>query len=327
FDRVKIRNVDIPVPEAGKVLVKVYAVSLQYRDISVALGEYPLPTKENVIPCSDMAGKIAALGEGVTGWKVGERVCANFSLDHIDGAFTPEMEVSSSGAVIDGVLAQYQTFPARSLVRIPRHLSYVEASTLPCAGVTAWNSLFGAERLRKEDTVLVQGTGGVSIFALQFAAAYGSKVIVTSSSDDKLERAKASHAAAFINYARNPNWDEEVQKITKGRGVKHLIEVGGVATIKKSVQSIGYGGWIHSVGFLTGDDINITLEAIVRLFNLRGIRVGSVAQFNDLMAFLEVKELHPVVDKVFPFEEAQAAYRYLSSGAHFGKVVIEVAKE
>ncbi|KII83921.1 hypothetical protein PLICRDRAFT_46689 [Plicaturopsis crispa FD-325 SS-3] len=321
----------MPKPKANEVLVKIHAVSLNYRDLIIAKGTYPMPAKTNVIPTSDAAGEIVELGSDLAAagkWATGDRVCANFALDHVHGDTTEAIKKTALGAPVDGVLAEYRTFPVHSLVKIPDQLSYEEASTLPCAAVTAYNALLGPVPLKGGDTVLVQGTGGVSIFALQFAAASGATVIATSSSDEKLKIAKSLGAHHLINYKKTPDWDKEVLKITNGRGVDHIIEVGGPGTIEKTIGSVRIGGFIHAIGFVAEgkSDINIPLYAIMKAFSLRGISIGSVAQFEDMNRLIAANNIRPVVDKVFAFEDALKAYEYLESQAHVGKVVIKVSK-
>ncbi|KZT34173.1 NAD(P)-binding protein [Sistotremastrum suecicum HHB10207 ss-3] len=324
-----LKEVPIVPPKAQEVLIKVRAVSLQYRDLMVAVGKYPLGFKENVIPGSDMAGEIVALGSELSDgkWKVGDRVCANFALEHLHGPPTPETVKTALGAPIDGVLREYIAVPAHSLVSVPEHLSFEEASTLPCAGLTAYNALLGLAPLKGGDIILVQGTGGVSIFALQLGVASGAQVIVTSSSDEKLEIAKKLGATHTINYKKTPNWDEEVMKFTGGRGVDHVVEVGGPGTMSKSLKSIRFGGYIHVIGFVAGQgDLSDAFGNILgRSACVRGLLVGSVSQFEDMNRLIVSSKIHPVVDKVFGFEETKAAYDYLESQKHVGKVVIKVA--
>ncbi|KII94432.1 hypothetical protein PLICRDRAFT_100032 [Plicaturopsis crispa FD-325 SS-3] len=321
----------LPKLKATEVLVKIHAVSLNFRDLIIAQGLYPTGGNTNFVPASDGAGEIVALGEDLANagkWAEGDRVCANFALDFVYGDPTEALKNSVLGSAVDGVLAEYRAFPAHSLVKIPDHLSYEEASTLPCAALTAYNALSGPVPVKGGDTVLVQGTGGVSIFALQFAVASGATVIVTSSSDEKLKAAKALGAHHLINYKTTPDWGKEVLKITKGRGVDHVLEVGGPGTIASSIEAVRVGGSIYAIGHLTqgASDVNIPLYAIMKAFTLRGILVGSVSQFEAMNRLITANNIRPVVDKVFAFEDAPQAYGYLASQAHVGKVVIKVAK-
>ncbi|KAJ7470242.1 alcohol dehydrogenase superfamily protein [Mycena galericulata] len=282
-DNLVIQEVRLSPPKSNEVLVKTHAVSLQFRDLLVASGKYPGLTS-NLVPCSDMAGEVIAVGEDVKHWKTGDRVCANFMLDKLHAETTTEIAATALGGAVQGVLTEYRTFPAHSLVAIPSHFSYEEASTLPCAALTAYNALLsGFDPLKAGDTVLVQGTGGVSIFALQFAVASGATVIATSSSNEKLKVATKLGAKHVINYRTTPNWDEEVLKFTNGVGVDHVIEI-------------------------------------------RGIYVGSVDQFKNMNRLIaaNVETTRPVIDKVFAFEEAKAAFAHLQSQTHVGKVVIKV---
>ncbi|TFK43791.1 hypothetical protein BDQ12DRAFT_195160 [Crucibulum laeve] len=329
FQKLKIKDAEVPKPKANEVLVKVHAVSLQYRDLAISTGQYPAKLPDNLVPCSDMAGEIISLGVDVKGWKEGDRVCANFSTDHIYGDTTADIQNTSLGGQAHGVLTEYRTFPAHSLVNIPEHLSYEEASTLPCAALTAYNALHGPVPIKAGDYILVLGTGGVSICALQIAIAAGAIVIATSSSDEKLKIASKLGANYVINYKKTPEWHEEVMKITKGVGVDHVIEVGGQGTLPKSINSVRTGGYIHIIGFVAGPsaDANVVFPLIRKACTLRGILIGSVAQFKDMLRLIEANPevTRPVVDKVFPFDQAIDAYAYLQSQAHVGKVVIKVA--
>ncbi|EMD30917.1 hypothetical protein CERSUDRAFT_109716 [Gelatoporia subvermispora B] len=328
FHNLIIQEATIPLLKSSEVLVKVHAVSLQYRDLLVAKGRYPLGQKENLVPGSDMAGEILALGDAVRGWAVGDRVCANFTTDHIFGVADAEIIATALGAPIDGVLTEYKVLPAHSLVRIPEHLSYEEASTLPCAAVTAYNALMGPVPLKGGDLVLVQGTGGVSIFALQFAVASGATVIATSSSDEKLKIAQRLGAKHLINYKKTPDWDKEVLRLTNGRGVDHVIEVGGAGTLQRSMNAVCYAGWAHLIGFVSGqgDVSSLPVQTVLKIAMIRGIFIGSRTQFEDMNRLIAARGLRPVVDKVFPFDETRKAYEYLESQQHVGKVVIKVAR-
>ncbi|KZP33112.1 NAD(P)-binding protein [Athelia psychrophila] len=316
-------------PKATEVLVKIHAVSLNYRDLAMAIGVYPQEIKENVVPGSDCAGEIVALGSDVQGWSNGDRVCVSFSTAFLHGHLSLEVSRAALGGPSDGVLVEYRTFPANALVRVPEHLSYEEASTLPCAALTAYNALMGPVPLKGGDTVLVLGTGGVSIFALQIAVASGATVIVTSSSDSKLELAKKLGAQHVINYNKTADWDKEVLRITGDQGANHIIEVGGSGTLAKSFQCVSYGGWIHSIGFVAagGERVDANIAAMLRGCSLRGIVVGSVVQFKDMNRLLVANQIKPVVDKVFAFEELKEAYNHLAAQKFFGKIVVKVAKE
>ncbi|KAI0632994.1 NAD-P-binding protein [Trametes polyzona] len=333
FHNLTLTEAPIPKLKATEVLVKVHAVSLQYRDLIVAKGQYPLGQKENPVPGSDLAGEIVALGPEVAEagkWRVGDRVCSNFATDHIFGDVTAEIKATGLGAPIDGVLTEYKVLPAHALVRIPEHLSYEEASTLPCAALTAYNALLsGPNPLKGGDTVLVQGTGGVSIFGLQIAVASGATVIATSSSDEKLKVAKSLGATYTINYKKTPNWDEEVLKITNGRGVDHIVEVGGPGTLIKSANAIRYGGTISLIGFVAGqsDVSSLPVKILGKAAILRGILIGSREQFESMNRLISAAKLRPLIDRVFAFEDLRKAYEYLESQQHVGKVVVKVSKD
>jgi NADPH:quinone reductase-like Zn-dependent oxidoreductase len=293
-------------------------------------GKYPAKLPDNLVPLSDGAGEIIAVGDDVTGWKVGDRVCANFALDHIHGPTNDVIKNTSLGGQVHGVLTQYRTFPAHSLVAIPEHFSYEEASTLPCAALTAYNALHGPTPVKAGDYVLVLGTGGVSIWALQFAVASGATVIATSSSDEKLKLASKLGAKHVINYRNTPDWDKEVLKITGGVGADFVIEVGGTGTLSKSINSTKLGsGVVAIIGHVStdGGDQSIIFPVIQKAITLRGILIGSVSQFNDMNRLIKANPevTKPFIDKVFPFEQTIEAYAYLESQKHVGKVVIKVA--
>ncbi|KAF8998122.1 alcohol dehydrogenase superfamily protein [Cyathus striatus] len=328
YNNLVLKEKKVKQPHANEVLVKAHAVSLQYLDLMISKGTFPTElTEKGYAPCSDMAGEIVAVGDDVKDWKVGDRVCANFVVDHIFGDVDPKT-MKILGTQLPGVLTEYRTFPAHSLVHIPEHLSYEEASTLPCAAVTAYNALTGATSnpLKAGDYVLVQGTGGVSIFALQFAVASGAVVIITSSSDKKLEMAAKLGAKHLINYNKTPQWDEEVKKITNGRGVDRVIEVGGDKTLLRSINAVRIGGSISLVGTiakeLENSDSNVVFPIISKAIAIRGIYVGSLTQFQDMNRLITAnpEETRPVVDRVFPFEQAVQAYAHLESQEHVGRL-------
>ncbi|KZP33168.1 NAD(P)-binding protein [Athelia psychrophila] len=325
-----IHHAPVAKPKPEEVLVKIHAVSLNYRDLAICTGHYPMEVKDALVICSDCSGEIVSVGDNVqTQWKIGDRVCVNVFPTHKHGQADDKTLATVPGGLDDGVLVEYRTFPQSGLVRVPEHLTYEEASTLGGAGLTAYVALTGPVPLKGGDTVLVLGTGGVSMFALQFAVASGATVIATSSSDNKLAIAQKHGAHHLINYNKNPNWDEEVLKVTNGRGVDHIIEVGGAGTLAKSFRSVSYGGWIHSIGFLAegGEQVNAGFATIMKGCVLRGILGLSVSQFEDMNRFISAAQIRPVVDKVFPFEVAQEALEYLGSQKFVGKVVIKVAQE
>ncbi|MFO7287327.1 MAG: NAD(P)-dependent alcohol dehydrogenase [Gammaproteobacteria bacterium] len=314
-----LRLAERPKPSAGpgQVLVRIRAVSLNYRDLAVVQGKYfggAVP--RNLIPLSDGAGEVEAVGDGVTAFAPGDRVVATFTQGSPPAAL---------GSPLDGTLAEHVVFPESGLLKIPEHLSFEEAATLPCAGVTAWNALMEGKITRPGDTVLTLGTGGVSILALQIAKAAGARVIVTSSSDEKLARAKALGADATINYRRTPNWDQEVLALTSGRGADHIVEVGGAGTLPRSLHAVAQRGEIVLIGVLTPPSGDLNPHALMpKNATLRGVFVGDKPMFEALMRAIEVNRIHPVVDQVFDFESAPDAYRRLQSAQHFGKLVIRV---
>jgi len=320
---------NISAPAAHEVHVRIHAVSLNYRDLMVADGKYLSTGDAPVIPCSDGAGEVIAVGAQVTRFRVGDRVAASFFPDWVYGAPTPQNTAGALGAAVDGMLAEEVVLHEDALVAIPSHLTYVEAATIPCAGVTAWNSLFVEGGLRAGNSVLLLGTGGVSIWALQLAKAAGLRAIITSSSDEKLERARGLGAAATINYKTTPEWQDEVLRLTAGQGVDLVLEVGGQGTLTRSIASTRMGGTVAIIGGVSGFGFGGELSPFALIGGakrLSGIFVGSRSMFEDLNRFLSVTEIHPVVDRVFPFEQARDAYAHLKRAAHFGKVVIEVSK-
>lgn len=320
----KLVDLPEPVPGPSQVLVGVKACSLNYRDTLLLNGGYPRNRNYPVIPVSDGAGKVLAVGPGVTTFKTGDRVAANFMRDWITGPVTETALLSSLGGGIDGMLSERVVLPATSLVHIPEHLDFAEASTLPCAALTAWNAITSAGT-KAGDTVLVLGTGGVSIFGLQLAKAAGARVILTSGSDDKAARAKALGADAVINYRAHPEWHKEVLELTGGRGVDLVIEVGGPGTFERSIKSTRVGGTIALIGLLDlGNEPPNILPLLLNAQKVHGIYVGSVAMFEEMNKAISVNKLRPVIDRVFPFEQATKAYEHLISQKHMGKVVIQV---
>jgi len=312
-------------PDVGPrdVRVRVRAVSLNYRDLAIAKGAKRLAKPR--IPTSDGAGEVIAVGAEVTTLAIGDRVAASFFPTWIDGPLSEEIHANALGGSIDGMLAEEVVLPETAWVRVPPSLSFEQASTLPCAGVTAWNALHEAATLRHGDTVLVQGTGGVSIFALQLARAAGATVIATSSSERKRQRLAEMGAAATIDYRAVPKWGAAVREATGGRGVDIAIEVGGAGTFDESVSALRYGGTMSLLGILTGASGPVnTYQVFHKNIRVHGLYVGSVRMFRDLLRALEVTKIEPVIDKVFSFAEARAAYEYLASGQHFGKVVVRV---
>ncbi|KAJ6536944.1 alcohol dehydrogenase superfamily protein [Mycena capillaripes] len=328
FHNLVVQEVPVIAPKATDVLVKTHAVSLQFRDLMIANGRHSGSFPENLVPCSDMAGEVIAIGADVKEWKVGDRVCANFLIDKLHDDSVAE---TALGGAVHGVLTQYRIFPAQTLVAIPDHLSYEEASTLPCAAVTAYNALLsGFQPLKAGDWVLIQGTGGVSVFALQFAVASGATVIATSSSDDKLKIAAKLGAKHVINYKKTPDWAAEVLKLTNGRGVDRVIEVGGNATLQQSIDSVRTAGCIEIIGILGGlgdvPPVDIIRSSISKQLKIRGVYIGSVTQFKNMNRLISANEetTRPIIDKVFAFEDTKEAFAHLASQLHVGKVVIKI---
>jgi NADPH:quinone reductase-like Zn-dependent oxidoreductase len=318
---------NISTPSAHEVHVRIRAVSLNYRDLMIADGKYLSTSDASVIPCSDGSGEVITVGAEVTRFRVGDRVAASFFPDWINGAPTPQNTAGALGAAVDGMLAEEVVLHEDALVAIPAHLSYAEAATIPCAGVTAWNSLFVEGSLRPGDSVLLLGTGGVSIWALQLAKTAGLRAIITSSSDEKLERARILGAAATINYKTTPDWEDEVLRLTDGQGVDLVLEVGGQGTLSRSIASARMGGTVALIGGVSGFGFGGELSPFALIGGakrLSGIFVGSRSMFENLNRFLSVTRIHPVVDRVFPFQQAREAYEHLKRAGHFGKVVIEV---
>jgi NADPH:quinone reductase-like Zn-dependent oxidoreductase len=314
-----------PKPSYRQVLVKVVACSLNFRDLAIVLGRYRMPVKPNLVPLSDGAGEVVEVGAGVTRVKVGDRVAGNFFQRWPGGHASADTQASALGGSIDGMLAEFVVLEEDGVVKLPAHLSYQEGACLPCAGVTAWNALVEHGHIIAGHTVLVQGTGGVSIFALQFSKLFGADVIATSSSDAKLERAKKMGAAHGINYKTTPDWDKAALEFTGGVGVDQVVEVGGAGTIAKSLGAIRSGGKISMIGVLSGAaDLNPML-ILGKRANIQGISVGSTQMFEAMNRAITVGKMNPVIDRVFGFDDAPAAFRHLQSAQHFGKVVIALA--
>ncbi|MGM9513463.1 zinc-dependent alcohol dehydrogenase family protein [Roseateles sp. DB2] len=311
---------------AGQVLLQVDAASLNYRDLLTLQGAASGAARDGLVPLSDAVGTVLAVGDGVQGWQVGDRAIPNFFPAWIEGRFDPvHLQNALGGGNTDGVLSQRLEVPAQSLVAPAAHLSDEEASTLPCAGLTAWHALFERGPVMAGDTVLVQGTGGVALFGLQLAAAVGARVIVTSSSHVKLERARQLGAWATIHYGETPAWDEQVLALTDGRGADHILELGGPDTYDRSIRAVAPGGRIAQIGVLSGFNARPDIQPLqFKNARIDGICVGSVAQLRRLNQFMAQHAIHPVIDRVFDFEDSPAAYTHLASGQHFGKLVIRL---
>ena len=325
LDGLRMVDAPVPVPGPGQVLVRVRACSLNFRDQAIPLGVYiGGPVAEDTVPLSDGAGEIAALGEGVTGLTVGDRVAGAFFQNWLEGPPNPEVGPALGGAGAPGMLQDYVVLPASGVVPLARTLSFAEAACLPCAGVTAWNALMeGARPVGPGQSALVLGTGGVSLLALQIAKAAGAKVIATSSSDGKCERAMALGADSTINYRQNPDWGPLAARLAGG-GIDHVVEVGGAGTLAQSIAAVGFAGEIALIGVLTREGDTNPHGLMFKGASMRGIFVGSVGMARRLNDFIDSHGIKPVIDRRFPIESALDAYRYQSSPELFGKVVIEL---
>ena len=324
IDNLTMIEADIPRPARGQVLVRMRAASLNYRDLVIADGRYSRGSpKPDLTPLSDGAGEVVEVGPEVNRVRIGDRVCPIFMQSWIGGESGPDDAASSLGGAVDGVLAEYALFDQQGLVLIPDHLSFAEAATLPCAALTAWNALYGQRPLRVGQTVLVLGTGGVSMFALQFAHAAGARVIGTSSSDKKLEKAHELGLSDGVNYREYPEGDVRVRALTGGLGVDHVVEVGGAGTLPRSVAATRRNGSVHLIGVLTGGQIDpaVILRSVI---TVRGVNVGSRQMFESMNQAIALHAIRPVIDRSFSFEHAIDAYRHLQGASHMGKLVIEI---
>jgi NADPH:quinone reductase-like Zn-dependent oxidoreductase len=310
-------------PDPGEALVRVLATSLNYRDLMVLRGTYTRGIlKPRLIPLSDGAGEVVAVGPNVARVKVGDRVAGAFMQRWQGGAVGEDAINSSMGGAIDGMLAETVTLHEDGLVHLPPHLSYEEGATLPCAAVTAWSGLVVHGAVKAGDTVLTQGTGGVSLFAVQFAKLLGARVIATTSSEEKAKRLRALGADEVVNYKTTPDWETAARKLTAGRGVDHVIEVGGAGTLAQSLQAARVGGRVSLIGVLTGAAEINPMPILGRCLAVQGVYVGSRETFEAMNRAITQHRLQPTVDRVFPFAAARDAYRYFDSRAHMGKVVI-----
>ncbi len=327
LDDLRLHDEPMPAPQRGEVLVRIDSVSLNFRDLSLVLGRYVGPSRPGLIPCSDGAGEIAAVGEGVTAFKPGDRVIGAFHPRWFGGRPPPTAGRETYGSGSDGWLCEYKVLSQEAVVRLPDSLSFEEGSTLPCAAVTAWTALSGQVPIRAGQTVLTQGTGGVSIFAVQLAKALGATVIGTTSRDAKGERLKALGVDQVVNYVATPLWGQHVKKsLTGGLGVDCVVEVGGPATVNQSLHAVRWGGEVVLIGFLTEDNPGIDyfhLKASGAV--VRPIGVGDRAALEDLVRTVSATAIKPVIDRVFPFAEARQAFEHMQSGSQFGKIVIKVA--
>ena len=327
LDELQVREEPDPQPQRGEVLVRVHAVSLNFRDIAILRGRYPRKAVAGLIPVSDAAGEVVAVGEGVAAFKVGDRVISAFHPRWFGGEMPSTIQSDSYAAESDGWLCELKAISQEAVVRLPDALSYEEGSTLPCAGLTAWTALAGPTPIRAGHSVLVLGSGGVSLFALQLARAVGAQVIATTSSAAKVDQLKALGAAEVVNYADDPQWGKAVRALTGGRGVDRVVEVGGPGTIAQSLRAVALGGEIASIGFLSTENPGIDFFQLKGSgASFRNITVGDRAGLLEFTRAVAATGLKPVIDRVFAFDEAREAFSHLESGAHLGKVVIRVVR-
>ncbi len=326
LQNLNLREVPTPTPGPGELLVKVSAVSLNYRDKALVDGIYaPERQPKGLIPVADSAGVVAAVGEGVTEFAVGDRVTSHFYAEWHDGPWLAEYTDQQIGGPLNGGLAEYQVLAAANVVPTPAYLTDAEAATLPIAALTPWFSMIEYGGMREGGSVLVQGTGGVSIFGIQIAAALGGRVIVTSSSDDKLARARELGATDTINYRTTPDWAAEVLELTDGKGVDVVLDVAGGDGLRDSVRAARGNGLVAVIGFLTGQTTTLDLmDVIWHQTRVQGVAVGHLRAFRELVTFMDEHRIHPVIDTTYGFEQAHEAYEHLARGA-FGKIVIQVA--
>ncbi len=314
-----------PRPGPGEVLVRVRAAALNARDLRMVQGLYNPRQKLPLIPCSDGAGEVVAVGAEVRGTTIGDRVMSVFAPGWASGEPTRAKLATTLGGPVDGLLTELRALPEAAVAPIPGHLSFEQACTLPCAAVTAWRALITEGQLHPGETVLIQGTGGVSVFALQIAKLVGARVILTSSQDEKLARARALGADHLINYRTTPEWQKEARALTGGVGVDHVVEVGGAGTFERSLQAVRMGGRVSAIGVLSGTSGPVSLLPILmHSVRVQGVLVGTREDLLAMGRAFELAKLIPVVDQVFPYEAAQAAFQHLAEGKHFGKVVVRV---
>jgi NADPH:quinone reductase-like Zn-dependent oxidoreductase len=323
LDHLQLVDTAAPRPGHGEVLIRQRAVSLNYLDLAIARGEFG-PGRFPIVPGADSAGDIVALGEGVDGWAIGDRVVVGTMLRWQAGALCEGAHAFLRGVNVDGGLAEFSAVPAAALVRAPSHLDWREAATLPIAATTAWNAIVKA-KVRPGTVVLLLGTGGVSVIALQLAKIAGARVIVTSSSHDKLARLRALGADELIHYGDTPAWDEEVLRLTDGHGADLVIESVGAATFARSLNAAAYGGMVFVIGFVGGTRLDIpVLPIMLKTLTIQGNNTGSTADLRSAAHAIAAARIHPVIDRIFPLAQIQEAYRYLAGAGHVGKVVIDL---
>ncbi|HVJ08165.1 MAG TPA: NAD(P)-dependent alcohol dehydrogenase [Acidisarcina sp.] len=318
-------EIAMPVPGPRDVLVRIHAVSLNFRDLLMVKGLYNPKMALPRIPCSDGAGEIVEVGSEVQGWKVGDRVAGIFMQNWLDGNLTAAKSRGALGGDIDGMLAEYVALPAEGVVAVPAHLTYGEAATLPCAAVTAWNAVNRAHQVRAGETVVIQGTGGVSLFALQFARLLGARVIGTSSSDEKLARARKLDLDAGLNYRKQSDWASWVLEQTGGEGADLIVEVGGAGTLQQSLKAVRFAGTIAQIGILTGNEEKLPIGPMLhKQIRIQAISVGSRQDFLDMNRAISHSKLKPAIGNVFSFNSIKEALATMEGGSHFGKIVIRI---
>ena len=326
IDNLTLADRDEAAAQTAEVKVKFHAASLNYRDLMMVKGFYNPRLKMPLVPFSDGAGEVIEIGEAVTKFKVGDRVMPIFMQGWIDGAIDAGKARTALGGDLDGCLREFGAFDESGLICIPEHFSYEEAATLPCAAVTAFHALYESCGIKPDSTVLLQGTGGVSIFALQLASVLGCRIIITSSSDEKLEKAKELGATDTINYKTTEDWDKKVLELTEKRGVDTVVEVGGSGTMQKSVNAVKTGGHVAVIGVLSGKGEFNPTSILMKSVRLQGVYVGSKQMFEDMnRVFCQHTHLKPVIDKTFEFSEVKDALKYMESGSHFGKIVVKIS--
>ena len=325
IDKLALAEQETPTVRPDEVLVRIRAASLNFRDVMVAAGTYNPRMKLPAIPLSDAAGEIVEVGSEVSEWKVGDRVMPLMVQRWFDGESSEEKRRTAigAGAHWQGVAREYAAFRHDAVVRVPEHLSFAEASTLPCAALTAWHALAISGNVKPGETVLTLGTGGVSIFALQFAKLFGARVIATSSSDEKIAKLKELGVDEAINYRETEAWDKAVLEMTNGRGVDHVVEVGGAGTLQRSINAVRVNGHIAMVGALDTSGGFNHVPVFMKAIRLQGIFIGSKAMFEAMNRAIEYSRLKPVIDRTFNFEEIPDALSYMQTGSHFGKIVIK----
>jgi NADPH:quinone reductase-like Zn-dependent oxidoreductase len=325
LENLRLAERPAPEPQPHEALIRLRAVSLNYRDLLVVQGKYNPRMKLPRIPCSDGAGEVVAVGAAVTTWKPGDRVVIPFAPDWLEGEPDAARVAGALGGSVDGLLREFAAIRADALLPIPEHLNFEEAATLPCTGVTAWNGLFVSGHLQPGKTLLLLGTGGVSLFGLQFGRMAGATIILTSSSEVKMEQARALGAQHTINYRTSPDWEKRVLEITGGRGVDLTLEVGGAGTLSSTLRATRHGGEVSLIGVLSGGEGEVKLAQVLhRSITLHGIYVGSREMFVAMNRAISQHQLKPIIDRVFTLAESVEAFRHLESGRHFGKIVIRL---